>query len=133
MGLCDVFDDKQRITYDHDVNGDFDTSFPIGHQIFGESVFEAVFQSNGGLQSLTAGQQLRGVNAGGIIETRAVNFNTTTGNDAYVNGRFDFVQVSGSVDAGETLVLVVLIQRDFRQILLTHSTLLYGQKIMFIR
>ena len=41
-----VFDDKQRITYDHDVNGDFDTSFPIGHQIFGESIFEATFQSN---------------------------------------------------------------------------------------
>ena len=44
-----VFDDKQRITYDHDVNGDFDTSFPIGHQIFGESIFEATFQSNSGL------------------------------------------------------------------------------------
>ena len=99
-----VFDDKQRVTYDYDVNGDFDTSFPIGHQIFGESIFEAVFQSNGGLSSLTAGQQLRGVNAGGIVETRQVNFNTTTGNDAYVNGTFDFVQVSGSVDAGETLV-----------------------------
>ena len=99
-----VFDDKQRITYDYDVNGDFDTSFPIGHQIFGESIFEATFQSNSGLSSLTSGQELRGVNAGGIVRSRNVNFTTTTGNDAYIGGTFDFVQVSGSVDTGETLV-----------------------------
>ena len=99
-----VFDDKQRITYDHDVNGNFDTSFPIGHQIFGESIFEATFQSNSGLSNLTSGQELRGVNAGGIVRSRNVNFETTTGASAYIKGTFDFVQVSGSVDTGETLV-----------------------------
>ena len=101
-----VFDDKQRITYDYDINGDFSTSFPIGHQIFGEDLFKATFQSNGGLSALTAGQELRGVNAGGIVSTRNVVFNETDPNvnGAFTSGTFDFVQVSGSVTAGETLV-----------------------------
>ena len=99
-----VFDDKQRITYDHDVNGDFDTSFPIGHQIFGENLFRATFQSNSGLANLTANQEFRGVNAGGIIRSRNIDFNAITGPNAYISGTFDFEQVSGSVDAGETLV-----------------------------
>lgn len=101
-----VFDDKQRITYDYDANGDFSTSFPIGHQIFGEDLFRASFQSNGGLNNLTASQELRGVNAGGIISTRNVVFDETNPqiNGAFTGGTFDFVQVSGSVTAGETLV-----------------------------
>tara|TARA_B100000900_G_scaffold393633_1_gene390302 strand:- start:1583 stop:11662 length:10080 start_codon:yes stop_codon:yes gene_type:complete len=99
-----VFDDKQRITYDFDQNGDFGTQFPVGHQIFGESVFRTTFQSNGGLNNLVAGIELRGVNAGGIVTSRNIQFDETTGPSAYVNGTFDFVQTSGSVNAGETLV-----------------------------
>jgi len=99
-----VFDDKQRITYDYDVNGNFDTTFPIGHQIFGEDLFRATFQSNGGLSALTANQEFRGVNAGGIVKSRNVDFSLTTGPSAFINGKFDFEKVSGSVDAGETLV-----------------------------
>ena len=99
-----VFDDKQRITYDYDANGDFTTQFPVGHQIFGESIFRATYQSNGGLANLVSGLELRGVNAGGIVTTRAVSFNETTGPSAYQSGTFDFVQTSGSVNAGETLV-----------------------------
>ena len=99
-----VFDDKQRITYDYDANGDFDTSFPVGHQIFGEQVYQATYQSNGGLTSLVAGIELRGVNASGIVRAKAVTFNTITGPQAYQSGTFNFVVVSGSVNAGETLV-----------------------------
>ena len=99
-----VFDDKQRITYDFLQNGDAGTQFPVGHQIFGESVFRTTFQSNGGLNNLVAGIELRGVNAGGIVTSRNVQFDDVTGNSAFVNGSFDFVQTSGSVNAGETLV-----------------------------
>ena len=99
-----VFDDKQRITYDYDINGDFGTQFPIGHQVFGDDIFRATYQSNGGLQNLVSGIELRGVNAGGIVRTSQVSFNETTGNQAYQAGTFDYALVSGSVTAGETLV-----------------------------
>ena len=98
-----VFDDKQRVTYDYDVNGDFGTSFPIGHQVFGEQIFRATFQSNAGLQNLTANQTLRGENAGGLISTRNVNFDLTSGPSAYLTGTFDFVVTNGSISTGETL------------------------------
>jgi hypothetical protein len=99
-----VFDDKQRVTYDFDQNGDATTVFPVGHQVFGDSIFRTTFQSNGGLNNLVASIELRGVNAGGIVTSRNVQFNEVTGPSAYVNGKFDFVQTSGSVNAGETLV-----------------------------
>ncbi len=99
-----VFDDKQRLTYDYDVNGDFDTAFPVGHQIFGDPLFNASFQSNGGLQNLVAGIELRGVNAGGIVDVKNVTFTNTTGNGAYTGGTFNFTVSSGSINAGETLV-----------------------------
>ena len=99
-----VFDDKQRVTYDFDQNGDATTQFPVGHQVFGDSIFRTTFQSNGGLNNLVASIELRGVNAGGIVTSRNVQFDETTGPSAYVNGKFDFVQTSGSVNAGETLV-----------------------------
>jgi hypothetical protein len=98
-----VFDDKQRVTYDYDVNGDFGTSFPIGHQVFGEQIFRATFQSNAGLQNLTANQTLRGENAGGLISSRNVNFDLTSGPSAYLTGTFDFVVTNGSISTGETL------------------------------
>ena len=99
-----VFDDKQRVTYDFDQNGDATTQFPVGHQVFGDSIYRTTFQSNGGLSNLVASIELRGVNAGGIVTSRNVQFDETTGPSAYVNGKFDFVQTSGSVNAGETLV-----------------------------
>ena len=99
-----VFDDKQRVTYDFLQNGDASTQFPIGHQVFGESIFRATYQSNGGLNNLVAAIELRGVNAGGIVTSRNVQFNEVTGPSAYISGTFDFVQTSGSVNAGETLV-----------------------------
>ena len=99
-----VFDDKQRVTYDYNINGDFETTFPIGHQIFGEDIFRATYQSNGGLANLVSGIELRGVNAGGIVISKAVAFNETTGPSAYQSGTFDYGLVSGSVTPGETLV-----------------------------
>ena len=99
-----VFDDKQRITYDYDTNGDFGTLFPIGHQVFGDDIFRATYQSNGGLANLVSGIELRGVNAGGIVRTSQVSFNETSGNAAYQSGTFDYSLISGSVTAGETLV-----------------------------
>ena len=99
-----VFDDKQRITYDYDVNGDFGTSWPVGTQVFGPDISRATFQSNGGLENLTAGIEMKGVNVGGVIRTQTVNFTTTTGASAYTTGTFDFTLTSGSINAGETLV-----------------------------
>ena len=49
-----VFDDKQRIIIDNEVNGDFGVEFPIGHQIFGPDRFRISFQNNTGLALLQA-------------------------------------------------------------------------------
>ena len=38
-----VFDDKQSILIDAEANGDFGTTFPIGHQIFGPQQFRVTF------------------------------------------------------------------------------------------
>ena len=43
-----VFDDKQRLLVDSQVNGDFGTFFPVGHQIFGPDQFRVDFQENTG-------------------------------------------------------------------------------------
>ena len=97
-----VFDDKQRITYAADTNGDFGTSFPVGTQVFGEDAFRADFQDNGGLSSLVAGVEMRGVN-GGVIESTRVEFDAITGASAYITGEFDYRNISGGITAGETL------------------------------
>ena len=97
-----VFDDKQRITYAADTNGDFGTSFPVGTQVFGEDAFRADFQDNGGLSALVAGVEMRGVN-GGVIESTRVEFDANTGASAYITGVFDYKNVSGGITAGETL------------------------------
>ena len=61
-----VFDDKQRLSYDATANGDFGTNFPIGHQFFGNESFAANFDFNLlGLDNLTAGIEIFGVNSGG--------------------------------------------------------------------
>ena len=99
-----VFDDKQRINYDYDTLGDFGTSFPVGHQIFGPEQFRATFQTNTGLSQLTAPQVVKGVNTGALGNLFDVSFNRTTGADAFVNGSIDFDISSGQFVSGETFL-----------------------------
>ena len=96
-----VFDDKQRILVDADANGDFGTSFPIGHQIFGPQQFRVVFQNNTGLSTLVTGLQVVGVNTGARATIQKVTFDTQTGASAYVNGSIDIKLDSGSFVEGE--------------------------------
>ena len=96
-----VFDDKQRIVIDNEVNGDFSVDFPVGHQIFGTQRFRVRFQNNTGLSQLQNGLEVTGVNTG----ARAVIVNTTfdaiTGQDAYIGGFIDVQLTSGSFVEGE--------------------------------
>ena len=96
-----VFDDKQRVIVDRDVNGDFGVDFPIGHQIFGPDEFRLGFQQNGGLNSLQVGTQIVGVNQGAVAEVTGVSFTTTTGASAYLAGDVDVRAISGSIVEGE--------------------------------
>jgi len=96
-----VFDDKQRILVDYEVNGDFGVDFPIGHQVFGPDRFRVGFQQNGGLSQLQTGVEVVGVNTGARANVIGVDFQTTTGASAYVNGTFDVELTSGSFVEGE--------------------------------
>ena len=96
-----VFDDKQRISIDYDANGDFGTSFPIGHQIFGPNRFRVTFQNNTGLSDLQTGVEVIGVNTGARANILDVVFNSTTGANAYVSGTIDVELTSGSFVEGE--------------------------------
>ena len=96
-----VFDDKQRIIIDKEANGDFGTSFPVGHQIFGPQQFRVVYQQNTGLTALVSGLTVKGVNTGARAKVAAVTFNDTTGGNAYVGGTVDVDLISGSFVAGE--------------------------------
>ena len=96
-----VFDDKQRIIIDNEVNGDFGVEFPIGHQIFGPERFRISFQNNTGLSLLQSGVQVVGLNTGARADTFAVTFNSTTGADAYVSGSIDVSLNSGSLIEGD--------------------------------
>ena len=96
-----VFDDKQRIIVDYEVNGDFGVEFPIGHQIFGPDQFRVDFQQNTGLQQLQTGLTVVGTNTGARAEVIGVEFNTTTGASAYISGRADIQLTSGSFVEGE--------------------------------
>ena len=84
-----VFDDKQRIIIDNEVNGDFGVEFPIGHQIFGPDRYRISFQNNTGLSLLTSGIQVLGLNTGARADILDVTFNSTTGSNAYVDGSID--------------------------------------------
>jgi hypothetical protein len=97
-----VFDDKQRIYYDSTTGGDFERSFPIGHQIFGLPKIRVSFQSNTGLSNLVNGLRVRGVNTGSVADINDVSFTTTTGANAYTSGNIDADIVSGSFNTGET-------------------------------
>ena len=96
-----VFDDKQRIIVDYDVNGDFGVEFPIGHQIFGPDQFRVGFQQNTGLQQLQTGVEVIGVNTGARARIIGLTFATTIGASAYVSGELDIRLTSGSFVEGE--------------------------------
>ena len=96
-----VFDDKQRIIIDNEINGDFGVEFPIGHQIFGPDRFRISFQNNTGLSALQSGVQILGLNTGARANVFDVNFNSTTGNNAYVSGDIDVQLTSGSFIEGD--------------------------------
>ena len=96
-----VFDDKQRIIVDREVNGDFGTSFPVGHQIFGPQQFRVSFQNNTGLATLTSNLVVKGVNTGSRAKIIDVTFADTTGASAFVNGTIDVQLTSGSFVEGE--------------------------------
>ena len=96
-----VFDDKQRVLLDKEVNGDFGVQFPIGHQIFGPDRFRVGFQQNTGLANLQTGVEVVGVNTGARALVDGVTFATTTGASAYVAGTIDVRLTSGSFVEGE--------------------------------
>ena len=96
-----VFDDKQQIQIDYDANGDFGTTFPIGHQIFGPEQFRVTFQQNTGLQGLVSGLTVVGVNTGARANIVDVVFAETSGASAYIAGTIDVRLSSGSFVAGE--------------------------------
>ena len=96
-----VFDDKQRVMVDLEANGDFGTTFPVGHQIFGPQQFRVTFQNNTGLATLVSNLTVKGVNTGSRAKVIDVAFATTTGASAYVNGTIDVLLQSGSFVEGE--------------------------------
>jgi hypothetical protein len=104
-----VFDDKQRILIDADVNGDFGTSFPIGHQIFGPQQFRVTFQNNTGLSTLITGLSVIGVNTGSRANIQKVVFDDITGPSAYISGTLDITLDSGSFVEGEQFNFVTSI------------------------
>jgi hypothetical protein len=95
-----VFDDKQRVILDYEVNGDFGVEFPVGHQIFGPDQFRIGFQENTGLNALQTGLEIVGINTG----ARAKIFDLTfTGTGVVENkGTIDITLTSGSIQEGET-------------------------------
>jgi hypothetical protein len=97
-----VFDDKQRLYYDSTTGGDFERNFPIGHQIFGSPRIRVRFQNHTGTTNLVSGLTVTGVNTGAIGSITSVNFDRTTGPDAYINGTVDVNVISGSFNSGET-------------------------------
>ena len=96
-----VFDDKQRIIVDNEVNGDFGVEFPIGHQVFGPDRFRISFQNNTGLSLLQSGTQLLGLNTGARANTFDVTFDSTTGSNAFVSGTVDVQLSSGAFIEGD--------------------------------
>ena len=82
-------------------NGDFGTTFPVGHQIFGPQQFRVTFQNNTGLATLVSNLTVKGVNTGSRAKVIDVSFATTTGASAFVNGTIDVLLQSGSFVEGE--------------------------------
>ena len=97
-----AFDDKQRIYYDSTYGGDFKRRFPIGHQIFGKTLFRAVFDFNAGGNKLVVGETINGVNTSAIGSIKVVTFDSTTGPTAYQKGSVDFETSVGVFAEGES-------------------------------
>jgi len=104
-----VFDDKQRIYYDRNAGGSFQRNFPIGHQIFGPEKSEVIFQTNTGINLLTVGQSVRGINTGAVGTVTKVSFNEIDANEpnAFQNGSVEIDIVSGSFNLGETFEYII--------------------------
>ena len=96
-----VFDDKQRILVDKEVNGDIGVKFPIGHQVFGPDQFRVDFTGNTGLSTLANGLDVVGLNTGSRANIIDVRFEETTGASAYISGSADVELKSGSFVQGE--------------------------------
>ena len=96
-----VFDDKQRVIVDNEVNGDFGVDFPIGHQIVGPDQFRLTFNTNLGGNALTSNLDVVSQIQGARARTIAVTFDSITGNDAYASGTLDIRIVSGGFAASE--------------------------------
>ena len=90
-----VFDDKQRVVIDNEVNGDFGVNFPIGHQVIGPQRFRLEFTSNTGGNSLAAGIDVVSQIQGARARTVAVTFDAITGQNAFNDGTVDLEIVSG--------------------------------------
>ena len=93
-----VFDDKQRITYDLNTNGDFGLAWPIGHQYFGTQQFLTTFVSNLGLTQLTAGQFVKGSSGASLGQILEVTFDETDTNepDHHLTGTALFKVLAGA-------------------------------------
>ncbi len=102
-----VFDDKQRIIIDNEVNGDFGVNFPIGHQIFGPDQFRVNFQENTGLSALTGGLEVIGINTGARAKLINVDFDQTVGVGSFLTGNVDVQLTSGSFLEGESFNYLV--------------------------
>jgi len=96
-----VFDDKQRVLIDNEVNGDFGVEFPIGHQVFGPEQFRIAFQNNTGLSLLQSGVEAVGLNTGARANVIGVTYNSETGANAYVSGTIDVQIKSGALIEGD--------------------------------
>ena len=101
-----VFDDKQRITYDASINGDFGLNFPVGHQVFGEEKFSLTFSDNTATvapELLSVGQKIRGVNstANGLITRLTFDITDTNEPDVYLTGNLEYDVINGSFSSGE--------------------------------
>ena len=96
-----VFDDKQRVIVDNEVNGDFGVDFPIGHEIIGPDEFRLTFNTNTGGNALTANLDIVSQIQGARARSVAVRFDSITGNDAYTSGTLDIRIVSGGFASSE--------------------------------
>ena len=100
-----VFDDKQRIVYDADANGDFGITWPVGHQFFGPQKYAGGFTFNTGGSALVNNTELRGATSGGRARVSTVTFDSTDPQDqnAYTTGTLtNIVSLAGSFETSET-------------------------------
>ena len=96
-----VFDDKQRVIIDNEVNGDFGVDFPIGHKIIGPDRFRLTFESNTGGSNLVPGLDAISDVLGARTKIIAVAFDEIAGPSAFLTGSVDVEIVSGGFSNSE--------------------------------